>query len=236
MLVASDPTVLVVFCDGYAYQKKLKDMLEDWATQQAVHTVVLSAEMEQWEWATKEIRAAGYTCWSYPTNHSDLHLADKCLHKFGLALRRSKPATYNELCSQIEKGYELFPSVFVQDLSDLIIFYASDSDKSRKDSHLPLHSFIFFKTAYVTEEEFEQLKQSALSAFSQSINPASPTPHQDQATHLPTLVPKPSHIPSPLPLMMSLLRACMMAMYILPIPSPSCSLMSKIKLFFVITY
>ena len=32
--------------DGYAYQTELKAMLEEWATQNTVHTVVLSAEME----------------------------------------------------------------------------------------------------------------------------------------------------------------------------------------------
>ncbi|KAJ9080294.1 hypothetical protein DSO57_1026540 [Entomophthora muscae] len=50
-------------------------MLEEWATQQAMYTVIMSAEIEQQEWATKEIRAAGHTCWSYPTNHADMHLA-----------------------------------------------------------------------------------------------------------------------------------------------------------------
>ncbi|KAJ9062440.1 hypothetical protein DSO57_1010688 [Entomophthora muscae] len=90
--------------DGHAYQTELKAMLEEWATQNTVHTVVLSAEMEQWEWATQEIRAVGHTCWSYPTNHAVLHLTDVCLYNFGSALRRLKPVTYNELCSQIEKG------------------------------------------------------------------------------------------------------------------------------------
>ncbi|KAJ9090485.1 hypothetical protein DSO57_1001943 [Entomophthora muscae] len=163
--------------DGYAYQTELKAMLEEWATQQSVHTVVLSAEMKQQEYATKEIRAMGHTCWSYPINHANMHLSDACLYNFGSALRRSKPATYNELCSLIEKRYELFPSVFVQDLSDLIIFYASDSDKSRKDSFLPPHlSICFFKPTYEMAEEFEQLKQSALAASSQSTNPAFSTP------------------------------------------------------------
>ncbi|KAJ9048391.1 hypothetical protein DSO57_1035502 [Entomophthora muscae] len=41
--------------DGYAYQTELKAMLEEWATPNTVHTVVLSAEMEQREWANQEI-------------------------------------------------------------------------------------------------------------------------------------------------------------------------------------
>ncbi|KAJ9071794.1 hypothetical protein DSO57_1033517 [Entomophthora muscae] len=45
--------------NGYAYQTELKAMLEEWATQNTMHTVVLSAEMEQQEWATQEIRATG---------------------------------------------------------------------------------------------------------------------------------------------------------------------------------
>ncbi|KAJ9083614.1 hypothetical protein DSO57_1032928 [Entomophthora muscae] len=105
--------------DGYAYQTELKAMLEEWATQNTVHTVVLSAEMEQWEWKTQEIRVAGHTCWSYPINYTNMHLADVCLYNFGSSLRRLKPVTYNELCIQIDKGYELFLSIFVQDLSDL---------------------------------------------------------------------------------------------------------------------
>ncbi|KAJ9048474.1 hypothetical protein DSO57_1034795 [Entomophthora muscae] len=68
---------------------------------------------------------------------------------------------------------------------------------------------------------------------SQSTNPASPTPHQ--ATRLLTLTPKPPPIP-PLSLMPSLSQAQMKAMFILPIPSPSCPLKSKINLFFVTTY
>ncbi|KAJ9075346.1 hypothetical protein DSO57_1037039 [Entomophthora muscae] len=96
--------------------------------------------------------------------------------------------------TQIIKGCELFPSVFIQDLSDLVAFYASDSDKSRKDSCLPPRPFIHFvKPTCVTKEEFEQLKQSALAALSQSTNSASPTPHQ--TTCLPTLTPKP--LPTP---------------------------------------
>ncbi|KAJ9056103.1 hypothetical protein DSO57_1036476 [Entomophthora muscae] len=133
--------------------------------------------MEQQKWATQEIRAVGHTCWSYPIKHANMHLADVCLYNFGSALRRSKPATYNKLCTQIDKGYELFPSASVQDLFYLIIFYASDSDKSRKDPRLPSRqSICFVKPVYVTEEEFEQLKQTALAAPSQSTNPASPNP------------------------------------------------------------
>ncbi|KAJ9081982.1 hypothetical protein DSO57_1008939 [Entomophthora muscae] len=61
----------------------------------------------------------------------------------------------------------------------------SDSDKSRKDSHLPpRQSICFVKPVYVTEEEFKQLKQTAL---------ASPTPHQ--VTRVPTLSSKPLPIP-----------------------------------------
>ncbi|KAJ9063334.1 hypothetical protein DSO57_1001239 [Entomophthora muscae] len=107
-----------------------------------------------------------------------MHLADACLYNFSSALRRLKPATYNKLCTQIDKGYELFPSVFFQDLSDLVIFYTSDNDKSRKDSCLPpCPSICFFKPAYVTEEEFKQLKQSALAIPSQSTNqPTLPPP------------------------------------------------------------
>ncbi|KAJ9081257.1 hypothetical protein DSO57_1016641 [Entomophthora muscae] len=41
------------------------------------------------------------------------------------------------ICTQIDKGYELFSSVSVQDIFDLIILYTSDSDKSRKDPRLP---------------------------------------------------------------------------------------------------
>ncbi|KAJ9062070.1 hypothetical protein DSO57_1014494 [Entomophthora muscae] len=165
--------------DGYAYQTELKAMLEEWATQNAVHTVVLSAEMEQQEWTIQEIRAVGHTCWFYPINHANMHLADVCLYNFGSTLRCLKPTTYNKLCTQIDKGYELFPSVSVQDLFDLIIFYASDSDKSRKYSCLPpRQSICFTKPAYVLEDKFEQLKQTALAAPSQSTNPASPTtPH-----------------------------------------------------------
>ncbi|KAJ9074309.1 hypothetical protein DSO57_1007730 [Entomophthora muscae] len=44
--------------DGYAYQMEIKGMLEEWALQQAVNTVVMSAEMEQCEWPAKEITAA----------------------------------------------------------------------------------------------------------------------------------------------------------------------------------
>ncbi|KAJ9058806.1 hypothetical protein DSO57_1008336 [Entomophthora muscae] len=47
--------------DRYVYQIELKAMLEEWATQNTVHTVVQSAEMEQQEWATQEIRAVGHT-------------------------------------------------------------------------------------------------------------------------------------------------------------------------------
>ncbi|KAJ9087337.1 hypothetical protein DSO57_1039711 [Entomophthora muscae] len=105
-----------------------------------------------------------------------MHLADVCHYTFGSALRLLKPATYNKLCTQIEKGYELFPSASIQDLFDLIFFYASDSDKSRKNPCLPpRHSICFVKPVYVTEE-FKQLKQTALAAPSQSTNPASPTP------------------------------------------------------------
>ncbi|KAJ9088037.1 hypothetical protein DSO57_1027046 [Entomophthora muscae] len=48
---------------GYAYQTELKAMLKEWATQKKVYTIVLSAEMEQREWASKEIVAIGHTCW-----------------------------------------------------------------------------------------------------------------------------------------------------------------------------
>ncbi|KAJ9072013.1 hypothetical protein DSO57_1031559 [Entomophthora muscae] len=106
-----------------------------------------------------------------------MHLTDVCLYNFGSVLRRLKPVTYNKLCTQIDKSYELFPSVFVQQLFDLIIFYASDSDKSRKDPHLPpRQSICFVKPVYMMEEEFEQLKKTALASPSQSENPASPTP------------------------------------------------------------
>ncbi|KAJ9068916.1 hypothetical protein DSO57_1023915 [Entomophthora muscae] len=121
---------------------------------------------------------------------------------FLFALRRLEPATYNELCSQIKKG-----------------------DKPRKGSCLPpCPSIHFVKPAYVTEEEFKQLKQTALTAPSQSTNPVSPNPHQ--ATCLPTLTPKPLPIP-PLSLMLSLSQAQMKAMFIPPIPSPSHPLISK---------
>ncbi|KAJ9048399.1 hypothetical protein DSO57_1035412 [Entomophthora muscae] len=60
-------------------------------------------------------------------NYDNMHLADVCLYNFGSALRRLKPATYNKLCTQIDKGYELLPSVSVQDLFDLIIFYEKKS-------------------------------------------------------------------------------------------------------------
>ncbi|KAJ9053411.1 hypothetical protein DSO57_1024468 [Entomophthora muscae] len=156
----------------------------------------------------------------------------KWLHTIPQFLSHLKPATYNELCTQIIRFVSFSLLVFVQDLSDLVIFYTSDSDKSRKDSFLPPRpSICFIKPAYVTEDKFEQLKQSALAAPSQSTNPASPTPHQ--ATLLPTLTPQPLLIPSPLSLMLSLSQAQMKTMFIPPIPSPSCPLISKIKLFFV---
>ncbi|KAJ9063212.1 hypothetical protein DSO57_1002510 [Entomophthora muscae] len=129
---------------------------------------VMSTEMDQWEWAAKENTATGHACWTYPINHTDIHLAN------------------------VQKG--LLPP--------------------------PCSSIWFVKPTYMTEYIFEQLKQSALAASSQSTIPASLTPHQYQATHLPTLTPKPPPIPSPLPLMPSLLQAQMKATYILLIPSP----------------
>ncbi|KAJ9057438.1 hypothetical protein DSO57_1022729 [Entomophthora muscae] len=183
-----------------------------------------TVEIEQREWAAKKIMAVGTPIGPSPPTTLT------CILQM-----RLKPATYNELCSQIEKRYKLFPSVFIQGLSDLVIFYASYSDKSRKDSCLLPCPFVWFvKTTYAREEEFEQLKQSALAAPSQSTNPASPTPHQ--ATCLPTLTPKPPPISSPLSLMTSLSQVQMKATFIPPIPSSSCPLMSKIKLFFVTTY
>ncbi|KAJ9081256.1 hypothetical protein DSO57_1016640 [Entomophthora muscae] len=89
-----------ITADGYAYQTELKAMLEEWAIKNAVHTVVLSAEMEQREWATQEIRAVGHTCWFYPINYANMHLEDVCLYNFGSTLRHLKPATYNILCCQ----------------------------------------------------------------------------------------------------------------------------------------
>ncbi|KAJ9088252.1 hypothetical protein DSO57_1024941 [Entomophthora muscae] len=161
-----------------------------------------------------------------------MHLADVCLYNFGSALRRLKPATYNELCTQIDKDYELFPSVSVQDLFDLIIFYESDSDKSRKDPCLPpRQSICFVKPVYVTQEELEQLKQSALAAPSQSKNSVSPTPCQ--ATCVPTLSPKPLPIPS-LSLMLSLSQLQMKAMFIPPIPSVALFCFTAPQLFEII--
>ncbi|KAJ9060647.1 hypothetical protein DSO57_1028599 [Entomophthora muscae] len=60
--------------------------------------------------ATLKSGLRGHTCWSYPINYANMHLADVCLYNFDSALRRLKPATYKELCTQIDMGYELFPS------------------------------------------------------------------------------------------------------------------------------
>ncbi|KAJ9060456.1 hypothetical protein DSO57_1030753 [Entomophthora muscae] len=48
-----------------------------------------------------------------------------------------------------------------------------------------LSSIWFVKPAYMTEEEFEQLKQSALVASSQSTNPAFST-HPSRLSRLPS--------------------------------------------------
>ena len=51
---------------SYPYQVELKTMLAAWQTQGVKHTVVLSADIEQWDLAAKAIIDVGHICWIYP--------------------------------------------------------------------------------------------------------------------------------------------------------------------------
>ncbi|KAJ9081468.1 hypothetical protein DSO57_1014358 [Entomophthora muscae] len=140
--------------------------------------------MEQQKWATQEIRAAGHTCWSYPINYADIHLEDVCLYNFGSILRRLKPATYNKLCTQIDK---------VQ--------------KGPPPPPTPVH--LFFQASICDGRRLQAIEAISSCCPFPVNKPCLPNPHQ--AICLPTLTPKPPPIPSPLSLMLSISQAQMKA-------------------------
>ncbi|KAJ9061811.1 hypothetical protein DSO57_1016888 [Entomophthora muscae] len=80
-----------------------------------------------------------------------MQLADVCLFNIETAIRYQKPVTYKEISSSV-------------------------SEKSKKNTQLPPCSSIWHVNYSYTKEEVEQLKQSSLSASSQSTKTASLTP------------------------------------------------------------